>query len=174
MPNVNLFIGETYEGEIEYFVSGLDIAVLKPKSVTPCALPIERYLEAVEACVKLRDSAYRVMADVVFTNAYNGFGDTTGDDDYGMSCAWIDLHDFITEDGHTDVPHTCKGDSDALTDWIQLHPHIRGRRWALVWVDSNGNKSFDAYQTRSAMMRDYRAFEKAYLDWSESVEEVES
>lgn len=165
MPNVNLYIGEDYSGEIEYYVSGLDIAILKPKSVTPCALPIERYMEAVDDCARRRTTAYAVMADVIFTNAYNGFGDTTGDDDFGQSCAWLDLNDFITEDNIADVPHTVRGDSDALTDWIQLHPHIRGRRWALVWLDSHGNKSFEAFQTRNAMMRDYRAFEKSYTEW---------
>ncbi len=109
--------------------------------------------------------------NVIVTNAFNGFGDSTGEDDFGYSVAWIDLDDFVECDGFTDVPTECRNDSDALGAWLRTWQDVNGERYALAYIDANGSRSAIGYSTRGDVLAAYREHENAYAAWLDSGEE---
>ena len=103
--------------------------------------------------------------NVIVYNAFNGMGDSTGDDNFGYSVAWIDLDDYVECDGFIDVPEECRNDSDALASWLKTWRDVAGCRYALAYIDADGSRSAIGYYTREDVLEAYSAHVAAYLAW---------
>lgn len=82
----------------------------------------------------------------IVLNAFNGFSDTTGDDAYGYSVAWVDIQDHMDPDGldhHELYPY-----SDDVTEYVSTHPDVTGYRYFLAYWDADGSRYVVAHDTR--------------------------
>lgn len=105
---------------------------------------------------------------VVF-NAFNGLGDTTGGDDYGVSVAWIDLDDHLEPEGldHYELyPY-----SDDVSVYVKTHPAINGARYCLAFWYADGSREILACESHDAMMEYYRAYEASFMAWCDSADD---
>jgi len=100
--------------------------------------------------------------DMIVENAFNGMGDSAGDDEFGASCAWIDLGDHLEDYRHT-VPVGV--DYWALGAYLTTAPGMSGERYALAYIDANGCRSVVGYSSRADMMTAFRDFENAVAEW---------
>jgi hypothetical protein len=103
------------------------------------------------------------ILDLIVANAFNGFGDSTGSDDFGYSVAWLDLQDYL-EDYENEGRDTFE-----LTDLTT--EYMGGLRWILAYIDADGTRSAVGYDTHEDMMIAYRDHEKAFLAFEETREE---
>lgn len=103
--------------------------------------------------------------DTIVENAFNGMGDSAGDDEFGVSCAWIDLADHLEEYGHT-FPSGV--DYWSLGAYLTTAPGMSGERFALAYIDANGCRFVVGYATHGDMMQAYRDFENAVAEWENS------
>lgn len=79
-------------------------------------------------------------------NAFNGFGDSTGSDEFGYSVAWIDLDDHMEPDGldqYELYPY-----SDDISAYVKTWRDVAGCRWALAYWDADGSRSAVGYLSR--------------------------
>lgn len=101
--------------------------------------------------------------ECIVLNAFNGMGDVTGNDDYGISVAWIDLDDHMTPDGLDNYelyPY-----SDDVSAYVKTHPAIGGARYALAYWHATGNREALGFASREEMLEVYRSFESDFLAW---------
>lgn len=103
--------------------------------------------------------------NIMVANAFNGMGDVTGEDDFGVSVAWLDLDDYVEAYGSKDVPDGCDDDSDALSEWLKTWRDVNGSRYVLAYIDANGSRSAIGYDSRADVMAAFREHESAYLNW---------
>lgn len=87
--------------------------------------------------------------DCIVFNAFNGFGDVTGSNEFGYSVAWVDIDDHMRPEGldnHELYPY-----SDDVTAYVKTHPDVEGYRYFLAYWDADGFRSVIAYDTRQDM-----------------------
>lgn len=102
------------------------------------------------------------IVDIIVSNAFNGMGDSTGNDDFGVSVAWIDLQDFL-EDPQNPGCYSDDISREAIA--------YTGSRWTLAYWYASGNRDVMGFPTRSEMMDVFRSFEADYLAWADDNEE---
>jgi hypothetical protein len=91
--------------------------------------------------------------NILLFNAFNGFGDTTGSDDYGISAAWLDTHDYLEDcDDYS-------RNSDEITKQLESAGY---GRWLIVILTDNGMIQVQQYESKSDMMDAYHAIEDDY------------
>ena len=100
--------------------------------------------------------------DLIVFNAFNGLGDTTGSDEFGISVAWLDLADYLEDP-------ECRRDSDELT--MLLMAYMSEHRYVLAFIDANGVRSALAFDSFEDMMREFRQYEEEYLQFEDAQEE---
>ena len=122
-------------------------------------------------------SMHDERVNCIIFNAFNGFGDSTGSDEFGFSVAWIDLNDHLEPeclDHHELYPY-----SDDVSAYVKTLPELAGgachgddkpHRYALAYIDATGIRSVVAYCTHADMMHAYRAIEAEYLQFEDSIE----
>lgn len=109
--------------------------------------------------------------DILTRAAFHGFGDTTGEDDFGYSVAWVDLLDIgtfgdLTREYAADMPTISEDDmGESLAAYLATWRDMSGCRYALTFWDANGSRSAIGYSSREDMMHAYREHEAAYLAW---------
>lgn len=104
--------------------------------------------------------------ECIVLNAFNGMGDITGSDDFGISVAWIDLQDHLEPDGLDNYelyPY-----SDDVSAYVRTHPHIGGKRYALAYWRADGIREVCGFETRAEMMEVFRSFENDYMQFEEN------
>lgn len=99
-----------------------------------------------------------ILDEIVF-NAFNGFGDSTGSDEFGVSFAWIDLLDYVEPSDGSKRPS-----EDLSAEFIAFNG---GHRYALVYISSDGIRGLFPYDTKEAMMREFRGHERAFLQFED-------
>lgn len=98
----------------------------------------------------------------IVANAFDGFGDTGGDDDFGMSFAWVDLDDHLENYGtNDDVPEGAL--SELLIEYT-------GSRWVLAFINSDGVRWVNACSSEEEMKTQYRALAEQYGEYLDGVE----
>ncbi len=107
--------------------------------------------------------------NVIVYNAFNGFGDIVGEDDFGYSVAWIDLDDYVElYDAKLldNLPDGVdKNDTDSLSAWLKTWRDINGERWVLAYLDADGTRSAVGYSSHSDMMKAFKEHEATYTKW---------
>jgi hypothetical protein len=106
------------------------------------------------------------ILDFIVYNAFNGNGDVTGDDEFGVSVAWIDLGDYL--DSGIAMPGSELREMD-LGELSRITMEYNGNhRYALAFIDANGFRDIDGYDSYPEMMEVFREFEKDFIDFSDS------
>ena len=100
--------------------------------------------------------------DVIFENAFNGMGDACGSDEFGVSCAWVDLGDHL-EDYRHGMPVGV--DYWTLGAYLSTAPGMGGERYALVYLTDQGDRYVVGYPLRADTMAAYRDFEATVTEW---------
>lgn len=103
--------------------------------------------------------------NIMVANAFNGMGDSTGEDDFGVSVAWLDLDDYVEAYGSPDVPEGCGDDPDTLSEWLKTWRDVNGARYVLAYIDANGSRSAIGFNSRAELLKVYREYENDYLTW---------
>lgn len=103
--------------------------------------------------------------DSIIANAFNGLGDSTGDDDFGVSVAWIDLHDYIAPMG---IPGEPVEDDDYQRAILAYMGSTN--RYALAFIHADGRREVDGYETDSAMREVYRLWDADYRTFLDSTD----
>ena len=106
--------------------------------------------------------------NVIVYNAFNGMGDSVGEDDFGYSVAWLDLHDYIEIYDRKVLPAGVVNKTDNISDWLKTHPDVKGNRWVLAYLDSNGSRSVVSYADKSSMMKIFKEQSNDYSRWLRS------
>jgi len=101
--------------------------------------------------------------DAIVFNAFNGFGDTTGEDDFGLSAAWIDLDDFVEVASPQDLPSNVKNETDAISKWLKTY--TGGKRWVVATINSQGIRDAKGFNSKNDMMKAYNQVDKEYSKW---------
>ena len=102
--------------------------------------------------------------DVIVVNAFDGLGDMTGDNEFGLSVAWINLDDHLDTMG-LDMPDECRNNDEALSAWLKTHPPVDGNRWVLAYLDCNGFRDVQGFPSKNDMRKAFQSFENEYLEW---------
>lgn len=112
--------------------------------------------------------------NVIVYNAFNGFGDVVGEDDFGYSVAWIDLDDYVEMyDAKLleNLPEgTDRNDTDSISAWLKTWRDVNGSRWVLAYLDSDGSRSAIGYSNQPSMMKAFKEHEEAYNKWFNETE----
>lgn len=103
---------------------------------------------------------HRDIVNNIVMNAFNGMGDSTGSDEFGISVAWLDLGDYLED-------YEQRG-MDCFELSAEAIEFNGGSRWALAQLDSYGNRSVVAFDTREEMMKTYRSFENDFIEFEAS------
>jgi hypothetical protein len=111
--------------------------------------------------VGMHDARVEIMCE----NAFNGFGDETGSDEYGVSVAWLDLSDHI-EYADSDVPEGVTYEN--VGAYLATHPHVEGFRYVLAYWQDNGSRSVMGFATREEMRATLDSFTADFNAWEES------
>ena len=98
----------------------------------------------------------------IIFNAFNGLGDSTGDDSFGVSVAWVDLDDHLEPEG---LDHEAYPFSDDVSAYVKSHPEVDGARWVLAYLTADGNRYIYGFPSKAEMMATYREYERDYLEW---------
>ncbi len=105
--------------------------------------------------------------EIIVRNAFNGMGDSFGDDEFGRSVAWIDLADHIelepTDYSVLGLPQAIS--YDIIGEWLMTWRDCAEERWVLAYLDADGSRSAVGYTSRESMMKAYRELESEYLAW---------
>ena len=139
---------------------------------------VARYAREADALAARAPGMHDTRVDIIVRAAFDG-GDTTGDDDYGVSVAWVDLADIgdygaIMRDFADDLPTGCMVDDAfgmSLAAYLATLHDMAGRRYALAYWDANGCRSVVGYSTRADMMAAFRVLEADYLAWLDDEDE---
>lgn len=97
---------------------------------------------------------------IVF-NAFNGFGDTTGSDEFGISVAWIDLDDHLEPEGldHYEMyPY-----SDDISAYVKTHPCIDGKRYALAYWHADGRREAMGFDAQEECLTVFQSFDDEFM-----------
>ena len=95
--------------------------------------------------------------DAIVTSAFNGIGDITGNDEFGVSVAWIDLADHLEFDAIVRDSRRFGGSIPADVDYSTLGaylataPGMDGERYALAYWYADGTRYAVGYPARAAL-----------------------
>lgn len=96
-------------------------------------------------------------------NAFHGFGDTTGSDNFGISVAWIDLDDHLEPDGLNNYelyPY-----SDDVSAYVKTHPHVGGKRYALAYWHADGRREVLGFDSKAEALTVFQSFADEFDAW---------
>jgi hypothetical protein len=100
------------------------------------------------------------VRDIVIFNAFNGFGDTIGNDDYGYSSAWLDLGDHLeTPDGRALDP----SEAEDLIDEL-------GGRYVIAYWHASGQRDWVAFTDYQEMKELWRELSREFYNREEASE----
>lgn len=120
----------------------------------------------------MTDPRVHIIASTAFYRGCN----VAGDDEFGVSVAWVDLDEWIDiEPGDydaLDIPR-CLDDIDALSYWLRTAPGMYGHRYAVAFLDANGIRSVLGFKSRKRAVKLFRTWNAAYQAWLEECGDLE-
>ena len=97
-------------------------------------------------------------------NAFNGLGDVTGSDEYGISVGWVDVDDYLEPNGLDN--YELYPTSDSVTEYVKTHPKVDSR-WILAFWTAGGTRYIETFKYRAEMLKTFREFENEFAEWLE-------
>ena len=133
---------------------------------------VERFAHDADALARQAPGMHDTRVDIMVTAAFDGMGDMTGDNDFGVSVACLDLLDI---GAYGDIIRTYAGDIPArvtlldeygehLAAYLATHPHA-GYRFILAYWHADGRREVMGFPTRGDMLTTYRAWGDDYAAW---------
>lgn len=95
-------------------------------------------------------------------NAFAGQWDSiTGNDEFGISAAWIDLDGHLSEEGLDN--YEIYPTEESIRKYVKTY--IDGKRFALALWDSNGNRTVYGFDSELDVLAEFNAYRQAFELW---------
>lgn len=98
----------------------------------------------------------------IVANAFNGFGDSSGSDDFGLSFAWIDLADFMEDY----TPDKRFGEDTEAISAASIE-YVGNVRYAMAYINQDGSRDVVGYYTKADVLAAFKSLDSAFQAFEE-------